>query len=354
MLDDDDSKTEEPTGKRLGDIRNQGQVIRSVDVGHAIMLTAAALVVLVLVPTMMARVLQIARRFLEESSTLSLDSPTVHLLLIDTLTQLGLTIALSTLLFVVAALSTGWLQYGFLFSFESLHFELPQISPLRGFKKMFSMHSVLDLGKNLLKLTIVGGVALVVLIPELAQVDNYVSAEIGALLHILFLITLKLFAAVVGVLLVIAAADYFYQRYAFYKKNRMTKQEVKDEFKQMEGDPLIKGKLRQIRMEKARRRMMAAVPTATVVVTNPTHFACALKYDRTMPAPVLVAKGLDLVAERIREVARKNFIPVVENPPLARTLYAAVDIDQEIPPEHYKAVAEVIGYVLRLRKRAAG
>jgi flagellar biosynthetic protein FlhB len=193
-----------------------------------------------------------------------------------------------------------------------------------------------------------------VLIPELKQVDNYVSADVGTLLHALFLITLKLFAAVVGVLIVIAVADYLYQRYAFLKRNRMTKQEVKDEFKQMEGDPLIKGRLRQIRMEKARRRMMAAVPTATVVVTNPTHFACALKYDRTMPAPVLVAKGMDLVAERIRDIARKNFIPVVENPPLARTLFAAVEIDEEIPPEHYKAVAEVIGYVMRLRKRAAG
>jgi flagellar biosynthetic protein FlhB len=354
VLDDDDSKTEEPTGKRLGDIRGQGQVIRSADVGHAIMLSAAALVVLVLIPTMMSRVLQIARSFLEQSSSLTLDSPTVHLLLVDTLTQLGLTIALSTLLLMVAAMATGWLQFGFLFTFEALHFDLPQLSPLRGFQNMFSIRSVLDLGKNVLKLAVVGGVALVVLLPELAQVDNYISADISTLLHLLFLITLKLFAAVVGVLLVIAAADYFYQRFAFYKKNRMTKQEVKDEFKQMEGDPLVKGRLRQIRNEKARRRMMAAVPTATVIVTNPTHFACALKYDRTMPAPILVAKGLDLVAERIREVARKNFVPIVENPPLARTLFAAVDIDQEIPPEHYKAVAEVIGYVLRLRKRAAG
>ena len=351
---DDDSKTEEPTGKRLGDIRGQGQVIRSTDVTHAIMLSAAALVVLVLVPTMMSRVLQIARTFLEQSSSLRLDSPTLHLLLVDTLTQLGLTIALSTLLLVVAALASGWLQYGFLFTFEALHFDLPQINPLRGFQNMFSMRSIVDLAKNLFKLGIVGGVALLVLIPELKQVDNYVSADVGTLLHALFLITLKLFAAVVGVLIVIAVADYLYQRYAFLKRNRMTKQEVKDEFKQMEGDPLIKGRLRQIRMEKARRRMMAAVPTATVVVTNPTHFACALKYDRTMPAPVLVAKGMDLVAERIRDIARKNFVPLVENPPLARTLFAAVEIDEEIPPEHYKAVAEVIGYVMRLRKRAVG
>lgn len=351
---DDDSKTEEPTGKRLGDIRGQGQVIRSADVGHAIMLSAAALVVLVLMPTMMSRVLQIARGFLEQSSSLTIDSPTLHLLLIDTLTQLGITIGLSTLLLVVAALATGWLQFGFLFTFESLHFDLPQLNPLRGFQNMVSLRSAVELVKNVAKLGIVGGVALVVLLPELKQVDNYVSADIGTLLHALFLITLKLFMAVIGVLMAIAIADYLYQRYAFLKRNRMTKQEIKDEFKQMEGDPLIKGKLRQIRMEKARRRMMAAVPTATVVVTNPTHYACALKYDRTMPAPVLVAKGMDLIAERIRDIARQNFVPIVENPPLARTLYAAVEVDEEIPPEHYKAVAEVIGYVLRLRKRAAG
>jgi flagellar biosynthetic protein FlhB len=218
---DDDSKTEEPTGKRLGDIRSQGQVIRSVDVGHAIMLSAAALVVLVLVPTMMSRVMQIARSFLEQSSSLTLDSPTLHLLLIDTLTQLGITIGLSTLLLIAAALATGWLQFGFLFSFESLHFDLPQISPLRGFKNMVSLRAIIDLGKNLMKLGIVGGVALVVLMPELKQVDNYVSADIGTLLHALFLITLKLFMAVVGVLVAIAIGDYLYQRYAFLKRNRM-------------------------------------------------------------------------------------------------------------------------------------
>lgn len=350
---DDDSKTEEPSGKRLEDARSQGQVIRSTDVGHAIMLSASALVVLVLIPSMMGRVMMIARGFIENATLLTLDSTDFHLLFVETLTSVGIVLGFSMLLLVVAALATGWLQFGFLISTQSLQFDITKLSPFKGLGGMFSMRSVIELIKNVAKLVVVSGVALVVMMPELRQVDNYVTTDLVTLLHVLLGLILKLFAAVITVLAVLAIADYLYQRYSFYQKNRMTKQELKDEYKQMEGDPLIKGKLRQIRAEKQRRRMMQAVPTATVIVTNPTHYAIALKYDRTMPAPLLVAKGLDLVAERIRDIARQNFIPIVENPPLARTLFASVEIDQEIPPEHYKAVAEVIGYVMRLRKSAA-
>ena len=158
-------------------------------------------------------------------------------------------------------------------------------------------------------------------------------------------------AGVIAVMTVVAFLDVLFQRYQHTKKLRMTKQEVKDEFKQLEGDPQVKARLRQIRMEKARQRMMAAVPEADVVVTNPTHYAVALKYEHgTMEVPVLLAKGTDAVAQRIRALAEEHAIPLVENPPLARTLFATVDIDEEIPPEHYQAVAEVIGYVMRLRR----
>ncbi|MHA1114018.1 MAG: EscU/YscU/HrcU family type III secretion system export apparatus switch protein, partial [Alphaproteobacteria bacterium] len=153
-----------------------------------------------------------------------------------------------------------------------------------------------------------------------------------------------------AVVSVIAALDYLYQRYEFTKSMRMSRQDLKDELKQTEGDPHVKARLRQIRMERARRRMMAAVPDADVVITNPTHFAVALVYDtETMAAPRLTAKGADRIALRIREVAEDNEVPIVENPPLARALYAGVDLDAEVPPEHYKAVAEVIGYIMRLR-----
>jgi flagellar biosynthetic protein FlhB len=155
--------------------------------------------------------------------------------------------------------------------------------------------------------------------------------------------------AALAVLAVIAGGDYFVQRYRFIKRHRMSKQEVKEEFRQTEGDPAVKAKIKQIRTERARRRMMAQVPDATVVIMNPTHFAVALKYESgEMAAPVCVAKGVDALALRIRDVAEENDVPVIENPPLARALYASVDLDEAVPPEHFKAVAQVIGYVMRL------
>jgi flagellar biosynthetic protein FlhB len=163
-------------------------------------------------------------------------------------------------------------------------------------------------------------------------------------------LVLKLLLGVLMALSVLAGLDYFYQRLNFLRSLRMSKREVKEENKQSEGDPLIKGRLRQIRMERARRRMMAAVPKASVVITNPTHFAVALKYEMgAAGAPRVVAKGKDLIALRIRDLARENDVPVVENPPLARALHAGVELDHEIPPEHYKAVAEIISYVFRLK-----
>jgi flagellar biosynthesis protein FlhB len=164
---------------------------------------------------------------------------------------------------------------------------------------------------------------------------------------------LKVFGAVVAIVTIIALADYVYQRNRWWNRLKMTVQEVRDEYKQMEGSPEIKGRIRAIRNERSRQRMMANVPSATVVITNPTHFAVALKYDKDMPAPVCVAKGADDVAFRIREMAKEHDVPIVENPPLARALFASVDIDGTIPTEHFKAVAQVIGFVMRMRPKAA-
>ena len=166
-------------------------------------------------------------------------------------------------------------------------------------------------------------------------------------------LSLKVLGAVVAVLALIAAADYLFQYRQWYERQKMSLRELKDEFKQTEGDPAVKGKIRQIRQARMRRRMMTAVPKASVVITNPTHFAVALQYERGMTAPVCVAKGADLIARKIREIATEHGIPIVENPPLARALHGTVEIDQEIPAEHYQAVAEVIGYVMRLNRSMA-
>ncbi|MEE8515553.1 MAG: EscU/YscU/HrcU family type III secretion system export apparatus switch protein, partial [Alphaproteobacteria bacterium] len=193
-------------------------------------------------------------------------------------------------------------------------------------------------------------VGAMVVVPEfdrITQIPSYHPTELG---DFIWTLAVRMIIAVLAVMTVVAGADMFFQKYKYAKEQRMTKQEVKDEHKQSEGDPMVKSRLRQIRMERARQRMMAAVPEATVVITNPTHFAVALKYQHDeMPVPVVIAKGVDDVALRIRKVADEQDIPIVENPPLAQALYAGVEIDQEVPPDHYKAVAEVIGYVMRLK-----
>ena len=189
--------------------------------------------------------------------------------------------------------------------------------------------------------------------PHRDEAEVMVFADTNIILEEARILILQLLAAVLAVMTVVAAADFIYQRNKWFNKQKMSLREVKEEYKQTEGDPQVKGKIRQLRMERSRKRMMAAVPQATVVVTNPTHYAVALKYEEGMGAPLCLAKGTDAVALKIRELAKESDIPVVENPPLARALYATVEIDQEVPEEHYKAVAEVIGFVFRMRKRAS-
>jgi flagellar biosynthetic protein FlhB len=228
--------------------------------------------------------------------------------------------------------------------------DLNKINPMTGFGRMFSLQSVVELLKSIAKLTVVGVICYIALKPHVIELESLPSMDLMAVLAFLHRILIRLVMAIVLAIVVIAAADWFYQRFSYMKKLRMTKQEIKDENKQTEGDPMVKSRLRALRIQRARNRMMAAIPKADVVVTNPTHYACALKYDAdTMNAPTLVAKGQNLIALRIREIAQENDVPVVENPPLARALYASVDLDREIPPEHYKAVAEVISYVMRLK-----
>ena len=209
--------------------------------------------------------------------------------------------------------------------------------------------------KGMLKISLVSGVILVLLWPAWDIVPNVTTLGIPQFMELLQSLGTRVLIGVLAAMTLIAAVDFLYQKQQHTKQLRMSKQELKEEFKQAEGDPMIKARLRQIRMERARRRMMAAVPEADVVVTNPTHYAVALKYvSDKMEAPVLTAKGIDSIAMRIREVAKEHDVPIVENPPLSRALYEGVDLDQEVPPEHYKAVAEIIGYVMRLKDKMPG
>jgi flagellar biosynthetic protein FlhB len=214
------------------------------------------------------------------------------------------------------------------------------------------MQNGLELIKGFVKMTVVGIVCYIILKPMMISVEHYAGMPMELLLSEIQYLVVRLFLWVTIIMFFLAGGDLFYQRFQYAKKMKMSKHDQKEEYKQQEGDPIVKGRLRQMRFDKARQRMMQAVPRADVVVTNPTHFAVALKYDQSaMAAPVVLAKGADAVAAKIREIANENDIPIVENPPLARALFASVEIDQEIPPEHYKAMAEVISYVFKLKNR---
>jgi flagellar biosynthetic protein FlhB len=229
--------------------------------------------------------------------------------------------------------------------------KMEKISPAAGFKRLFSSESLVNFAKGLVKIFVVGGLMAAVLWPRRDEIDTMIMRDTGVLLEEVRGLVLQLIIALLSVMTVVAALDFLWQRQKWFEKQKMSIRDIKDEYKQTEGDPLVKGKIRQLRMERSRKRMMAAVPEATVVVTNPTHFAVALKYEQGMQAPICVAKGSDRIALRIRELARENEVPVVENPPLARALFAAIDIDQEVPEDQYRAVAEVIGFVYRMRER---
>jgi flagellar biosynthetic protein FlhB len=263
-------------------------------------------------------------------------------------------IALPLSLLMLAALGGNLIQHRLVWSGEALKPKLSKISPAAGFGRLMSTQALANFAKGLAKVAVLAAVMAWLLWPERHRLESLVTFDPAALLPMTHVLSLKLLGTVVAILAIIAAADYLFQYRQWFERQKMSIAELKEEFKQTEGDPAIKAKIRQIRVTRMRKRMMAAMPTASVVITNPTHYAVALRYERGMNAPVCVAKGVDLIARKIREVATLHGIPIVENPPLARAVHATVEIDQEIKPEHYKAVAEIIGYVMRLNRSFAG
>jgi flagellar biosynthesis protein FlhB len=231
---------------------------------------------------------------------------------------------------------------------------LSKISPMSGAKRIFGKQAAANFGKGLFKVIALGAVMVAILWPERVRLESMEHIDPAEILTVTVSLTLHLMGAVIAMLAIVAVLDYLFQYRTWYNRQKMSQQEVKEEFKQSEGDPHVKGRIRQIRLARMKKRMMAAVPKASVIITNPTHYSVALRYDRGMSAPVCVAKGVDHIAFKIREVAKEHDIPIVENVPLARALYATVEIDEEIPVEHYHAVAEVIGYVMGLRRNLAG
>lgn len=358
MADQDDTeKTEEPSEKKLGQALEKGDAARSQELKHFFMLMGGAIIIGVYGSGLAGSLLRDMRKYLELGYAYRMDSGQILQIWAEAAGQLLGALAMPLLVLMIAAAAGTVLQQPPVWTAAKLKPQFSKLSPMRGLKRMFSAQSAVEMGKNILKLMVVGVIVIMVVWPDRGRLDTLMQVDLAGILDYLQSAVLKMFAAVAAVMALVGGADYLFQRFEFMKQQRMTRQELRDEHKQGEGDPLIKARVRQIRSERARGRMMAAVPDATVVIVNPTHYAVALKYEhQQMAAPVCVAKGIDHVALRIRAVAEENKVPVVENPVLARALFASAEIDREIAPENYKAVAEVISFVMRLkdkRRRAA-
>jgi flagellar biosynthesis protein FlhB len=349
-----DDRTEEPTQRRLEQAIERGDVAKSQEVNTWFVIAGGALVLMAFSGSMSQGLSTSMRGLIANAHGIRVDGrgfvAMVQKISLDVLAA----VAIPLLLLMLAAIIANIIQHRLVWSTEPLKPKLSKISPLAGFKRLFSKQALANFVKGLVKLAVIGGIMVLLLWPERGRLDTLVTVEPAALLPITQALSLKVLGAVVAILALIAAADYLFQYRQWFERQKMSMRELKDEFKQTDGDPHVKAKIRFIRESRMRKRMMAAVPEASVVITNPTHFAIALKYERGMNAPVCVAKGMDAIALKIREVADAHNVPIVENPPLARALHGTVEIDKEIPPEHYKAVAEVIGYVMRLNRAAAG
>ena len=347
---DDSEHTEDPTPKRLDEAIKRGDVVKSTEVNTWFMIAAGALALMVFARPAASSLQAMLRGLLAHSYEIPTDGPAlVHMtrgLMVSVLGALGVPLVL----LAVAALAGSAIQHRIVLSAEPVRPQLSRISPVAGLGRLFSKQALVNFAKGLAKLTLFGAVLTALLWPERMRLAGLIGIDPAMILPFTGELTMHMLGSVVAILAIVAAADYLFQYRQWYERQKMSVREMKEEFRQTEGDPAIKGKLRQLRNMRMRKRIMAAVPKASVVIANPTHFAVALKYERGMNAPICVAKGVDLLARRIREIAEAHNIPVIENPPLARALHGTVEIDQEIPPEHYRAVAEIIGYLMRLRR----
>jgi flagellar biosynthetic protein FlhB len=351
--ENDSDRSEDPTAKRLDEALQRGDVAKSQEVSTWFVIGAAAIMLAAFSGPMSSGLSTTMRGIVANAHQIPVDGRGLIALTERIEYEVIAAIALPLGLLMLAAIAGNMIQHRLVWTAESLKPQLSKISPLAGLKRLFSLQAVANFVKGLIKISLLGAVMTALLWPQRFRLESLVSVDLLGTLLLTKSLALQMVGAVVAILFLVAAADFLFQYRQWFERQKMSFRELKEEYKQTEGDPMIKGKIRQLRQQRMRKRMMAAVPKASVVITNPTHYAIALQYEKGMEAPVCVAKGTDLVALKIREVATGHSIPIVENPPLARALHATVEIDEEIPTEHYKAVAEVIGYVMKLR-RAAG
>jgi len=356
MADENDAsdKTEDPTQKRLDDAHDRGDVAKSQEINTWFVISGATLTLSTFSGSIGDGIVMPLRNLIANSWMIHTDGPGLLALAQSLEYVLVAALGVPLLMLALAAIAGNIVQHRLVWSAESLKPKLSKISPAAGAKRIFGKQAAANFAKGLFKVVALGAVMAAILWPERHRLEAFVRFDPGSILGATNSLTLHLLGAVVAMLSIVAIADYFFQYRQWFERQKMSLQDMKEEFKQSEGDPQVKGRIRQLRQARMKKRMMAAVPKASVIITNPTHYAVALWYERGMTAPICVAKGVDLIARKIREIATEHDIPIVENVPLARALYATVEIDAQIPVEHYHAVAEIIGYVMGLRRGLSG
>ncbi|MFZ2587694.1 MAG: flagellar biosynthesis protein FlhB [Alphaproteobacteria bacterium] len=356
MADDEDqsSKTEEPSQRKLDKLREEGNMPNSREVGHVFALLGTLIVVGLVGPWTMANLLEFTGSVLQNAGTVRLVTTPDMGAVITHAMLTGLMYLMPILLvFMVLGYVAGFIQTGGNISTKPLSINLEKISPMAGFKRMFSLKSVAELIKAIIKFGIIGAGMVALVYGKMEDILHTADSSLLAALSGTHRLMLEVIAVALLMMLLLAMVDYLFQRFQYMQQHMMSRKEMKDEFKESEGDPHVKQRQRQIRLERSRKRMMSNVPKADVVITNPTHYSVALRYkpEEGDAAPTLLAKGLDHMAIRIREVAREHNIPLYEDAPLARTLYAQVEIDDEIPLQLYEVVAKVMAFVMELKKK---
>ncbi|MBF0421801.1 MAG: flagellar biosynthesis protein FlhB [Magnetococcales bacterium] len=348
---DQESRTEDPTAKRMQDARNKGQVTTSREIGTALLLLATTALFYFQGDKLWISLQSRMRVFFSGFVSDGIQPQGIAALIQDLIINLVLDLAPLFILLLIVSILSSIVQHGFLITLEPIMPSFSRINPIQGIGRLFSFKSVIELVKSIIKLTVISVAVYLSLKNSAQEIFALSDTNLDHIIRVLGNDIFRLLVLVTIAFLTLGIFDFVYQKHEYIKGLRMTKQEVKDEQKQMEGDPLIKGRIRQLQREMAQRRMMEEVPKADVVITNPTHYAAALMYKQgEMMAPKLVAKGRGRIAEKIREIARENRIVLVENPPLARSLYTDVPLDAVIPPQLFKAVAQVLAYVYSLRR----
>jgi len=347
--EDKSEKTEQPTDQKLKKARDQGDVPKSQEISGWFTLAAGLAVMALMAPGVSREMTQTLQVFLIRPHELSLDNGAAVDMASDIAVRIALLVGLAYIVLMIAAAFGNLVQHGLMFTPKKIAPKLDKLNPAEGVKRMLGPQGWVNFLKGLGKMVLVGAAIAITLWPRREMLMTLPSLSPVNLMSVIYEAAIQLLVAALLAYSLIAALDWMFQRHQFITRNKMSRKEIRDELKDTEGDPMVRAKLRQIRQERAQRRMMTRVPDAAVVITNPTHYAVALEYEQGRThAPVCVAKGVDDVAMRIRALAEEHDIPIVEDPPLARGLFATADLEEPIPLEHYAAVAKVIGYVLTL------